>query len=86
LAEAENCPPLRDQLTVIGRSVNAWFTNWVRVAGSADSGRDAPIIMNHWTGIVLRQLANPDPAFNPLPQISALVTALIRAKPAEVPA
>jgi hypothetical protein len=39
--------------------------------------------MNHWTGIVLHQLANPDPAFNPLPQISALVTALIRPQPAE---
>ena len=79
LVEAANCPPLRDQLTVTGRRVNAWFTNWVRIAGSADPGRDAPIIMNHWTGIVLHQLASPDPAFNPLPQISALVTALIRA-------
>jgi DNA-binding transcriptional regulator YbjK len=86
LVEAANCPPLRDRLTVTGRWVNAWFTNWVRIAGSADPGRDAPIIMNHWTGIVLHQLANPDPAFNPLPQISALVTALIRPQPAEVPA
>ena len=86
LVEAANCPPLRDQLTVTGRWVNAWFTNWVRIAGSADPGRDAPIIMNYWTGIVLHQLANPDPAFNPLPQISALVTALIRPQPAELPA
>jgi len=61
LVEAANCPPLRGQLTVTGRRVNAWFTNWVRIAGSADPGRDAPIIMNHWTGIVLHQLANPDP-------------------------
>ncbi len=86
LVEAANCPPRRDQLTVTGRWVNAWFTNWVRIAGSVDPGRDAPIIMNHWTGIVLHQLANPDPAFNPLPQISALVTALIRPQPAEIPA
>ncbi len=86
LVEAANYPPLRDQLTVTGRWVNAWFTNWVRIAGSADPSRDAPLIMNHWTGIVLHQLANPDPAFNPLPQISALVTALIRPQPAEIPA
>ena len=86
LVEAANCPPLRDQLTVTGRRVTAWFTNWVRIAGSADPGRDAPLIMNHWTGIVLHQLANPDPAFNPLPQISALVTALIRPQPTKVPA
>ena len=86
LVEAANRPPLQDQLTVTGKRVNAWFTNWVRIAGSADPGRDAPIIMNHWTGIVLHQLANPDPAFTPLPQISALVTALIRPQPAEIPA
>lgn len=86
LVEAANYPPLREQLTVTGRRVNAWFTNWVRIAGSADPGRHAPIIMNHWTGIVLHQLANPDPAFNPLPPISALVTALIRPQPAEIPA
>ena len=85
LVEAANRPPLQDQLTVTGKRVNAWFTNWVRIAGSADPGRDAPIIMNHWTGIVLHQLANPDPAFSPLPQISALVTALIRPQPAEIP-
>ena len=86
MIEAANYPPLRDQLTVTGRRVNAWFTNWVRIAGSADPGRDAPIIMNHWTGIVLHQLANPDPAFNPLPPITALVTALIRPQPAKLPA
>jgi DNA-binding transcriptional regulator YbjK len=78
LVEAGIHPPLREQLMAVGARVNDWFTNWVRIAGSADPGRDAPVIMNHWTGIVLHQLAGPDPAFDPLPQISALVTALIR--------
>jgi AcrR family transcriptional regulator len=78
LVEAGINPPLREQLMATGARVNAWFTNWVRIAGSPDPGRDAPIIMNHWTGIVLHQLAGPDPAFDPLPQISALVTRLIR--------
>jgi hypothetical protein len=69
-----------------GARVNAWFTNWVRTAGSAEPGRDAPVIMNHWTGIVLHQLAGPDPAFDPFPQISALVTALIGSRLEEAPA
>jgi len=83
LVEAANCSPLRDQLTQTGRWVNAWFTNWIRIAGSADPARDAPIIMNHWTGIVLHQLANPSPDFDPYPQIAALVTAVIRPRAAQ---
>jgi AcrR family transcriptional regulator len=83
LVEAAIYPSLRDQLTETGRRVNAWFTSWVRIAGSADPGRDAPVIMNHWTGIVLHQLANPDPAFDPYPQIAALVTAVIRPRTAQ---
>lgn len=80
LLEAGINPPLRQQLMATGARVNDWFTNWVRIAGSSDPGRDAPIIMNHWTGIVLHQLAGPDPGFDPLPQISALVTVLIRSR------
>lgn len=83
LVEAAIYPPLRDQLTETGRRVNAWFTNWVRIAGSADPDRDAPIIMNHWTGIVLHQLANPGSSFDPYPQISALVAAVIRPRNAQ---
>jgi|SRR6185437_1594434 AcrR family transcriptional regulator len=83
LVEAANCPPLRDQLAETGRWVNAWFTNWIRIAGSADPARDAPIIMNHWTGIVLHQLANPALDFDPYPQIAALVTAVIRPRAAQ---
>ena len=83
LVEAANYPPLREQLTETGRWVNAWFTNWVRIAGSADPARDAPMIMNHWTGIVLHQLANPSPDFDPYPQIAALATVVIRPRAAQ---
>ena len=76
LVEAGIHPSLRAQLSVTGARVNAWFSNWLRVAGSTDPERDAPIIMNHWTGVVLHELAIPDPAFDPYPQISALVTTL----------
>ena len=34
--------------------------------------------MNHWTGLVLHQLASPDPAFEPTAQLTAIVTADLR--------
>ncbi|MFI0482458.1 TetR/AcrR family transcriptional regulator [Actinomadura sp. 9N215] len=86
LVEAGIHPSLRAQLTDTGARVNAWFTNWLRIAGSTDPGRDAPIIMNHWTGVVLHQLANPDPAFDPSAQISALVTTVVRPRSTDAPA
>ena len=86
LVEAGIRPSLRIQLLETGARVSAWFTNWVRIAGSPAPERDAPVIMNHWTGVVLHQLAGTDPAFDPLPQIAALVTALTRPRFTEMPA
>jgi DNA-binding transcriptional regulator YbjK len=77
LLEAGIHPSLRAQLAATGARVNAWFRNWLRIAGSGDPDRDAPIVMNHWTGLVLHQLASPDPAFEPSGQLTALVTAVI---------
>ena len=74
LVEASIHPSLRAQLTAAGTRVNAWFMNWLR------------IVMNHWTGLVLHQLASPDPAFDPSAQIAALVTTVVHPAPAEVPA
>jgi AcrR family transcriptional regulator len=85
LVEAGIHPSLRAQLMATGARVNAWFMNWLRIAGSTDPERDAPIIANHWTGIVLHELAIPDPAFDPCPQIAALVTSVVRPRPSEVP-
>lgn len=85
LVEAGIHPSLRAQLMATGARVNVWYMHWLRIAGSADPERDAPVIMNHWTGLVLHQLAIPDPAFDPSEQIEALVTSVIRPRPAEVP-
>ena len=85
LVEAGIRPSLRAQLAVTGARVNAWFMNWLRIAGSTDPERDGPIVMNHWTGLVLHQLARPDPEFDPSAQLTALVTAVVRPCPAEVP-
>jgi DNA-binding transcriptional regulator YbjK len=86
LVEAAIHPPLRAQLAATGARVNAWFATWLRIAGSADPDRDGPIIMNHWTGLVLHQLAYPDPAFDPTDELTALVTTTIVPRPAEVAA
>ncbi len=86
LVEAGIRPAVRPQLAATGGRVNAWFLHWLRAAGSTDPAHDAPILMNHWTGVVLHQLAMPDPAFDPSEQITALVTTVIRPRAAEVPA
>lgn len=85
LVEAGIHPSLRAQLSTTGAGVNAWFMQWLRVAGSTDPERDGPIIMNHYTGLVLHDLAIPDPAFDPTDQITALVTTVIRPQSVEVP-
>ncbi|GAA2655937.1 TetR/AcrR family transcriptional regulator [Paractinoplanes durhamensis] len=77
LVEAGIRPALRDQLGATGANVNAWFRAWLLLAGSADPERDGPIIMNHWTGIVLHELARPAPKFDPASQIHTLLTSLI---------
>jgi AcrR family transcriptional regulator len=85
LVEAGIRPAIRAQLLAGGARVNAWFMTWLRVAGSTDPERDAPIIMNHYTGVVLHDLAIPDPAFDPTDQITTLVTTVIGPRSAELP-
>ena len=65
LVEAAIHPSLRAQLRPPAAGSTPGSPHWLRIAGSTDPERDAPIIMNHWTGIVLHQLAIPDPAFDP---------------------
>jgi DNA-binding transcriptional regulator YbjK len=85
LLEAANHPPLRRKLTEGGARVRAWFLNWMRIAGSTDPEREAPLIMNHFTGLVLHQLANPDPEFGPTAEIAELVPRVIRPRTTEEP-
>jgi len=77
LVEAGIRPSLRAQLLLTGARVNAYFLNWLRIAGSANPERDVPLIANHWTGLILHELAIPDPAFDPSDQIRALVTSVL---------
>jgi AcrR family transcriptional regulator len=77
LVESAIRPALREQLAATGGRVRLWFTNWLRLIGSTDPDRHTGIVMNSWTGLVLHQLAYPNPAFDPTGELTALVTALV---------
>ncbi|HEV7709700.1 MAG TPA: TetR/AcrR family transcriptional regulator [Asanoa sp.] len=77
LVEAAHHPALRAALLAAGSRVDAWFTMWLRVAGSTNPERDAPILMNAYSGLILHELANPDPAFDPGGRLTPLVEALM---------
>ncbi|MBO3742263.1 TetR/AcrR family transcriptional regulator [Actinoplanes flavus] len=77
LVEAGIQPELRARLRETGGRVNTWFMAWLRFAGSTDPERHAPILMNHWTGAVLHELAMPDPDFDPSAQFTALAEAVL---------
>jgi DNA-binding transcriptional regulator YbjK len=76
LVEAGNNAKIRHQLAATGSRVNAWFANWLRLIGSRDLERDVHVLGNYITGLMLHQLAIPDPAFNPTDTIIALLESL----------
>ena len=73
LLEAGNNPRIRRRLAETGDRVNAWFANWLRQIGSADTDRDVHVLGNYITGLMLHQLAMPDPRFDPAEEIVALL-------------
>lgn len=77
LVESANNPALREQMAATGARVSAWFTNWLRLVGSPDPDHHMHVIGNYVTGLVLHQLAIPDPEFDPTEKLVALLEALI---------
>jgi len=84
LVEAGHNPRIRHQLAQTGSRVNAWFANWLRLIGSGDTDHDVHVLGNYITGLMLHQLAIPDPGFDPADKITALLESLVR--PAGTPA
>jgi AcrR family transcriptional regulator len=76
LVEAGNNAKIRHQLAETGSRVNAWFANWLRLIGSRDPGHDVHVLGNYITGLMLHQLAIPDPGFDPADKITALLESL----------
>jgi AcrR family transcriptional regulator len=78
LVEAGHNASIRRQLTETGSRVNVWFANWLRLIGSADTSRDVHVVGNYVTGLMLHQLAMPDPGFDPADKITALLESLVQ--------
>ena len=83
LIEAAQHHDIRPRLAAGGERVNARFRTWMRLVGSSDPDHDMHVVANYWTGLVLHQLALPDPRFDPTDHLTALLTSLI---PAAAPA
>jgi DNA-binding transcriptional regulator YbjK len=79
LVEAGHNAKIRHQLAETGSRVNAWFATWLTLIGSADTGRDVHVLGNYLTGLMLHQLAIPDPGFDPADTITALLESLVKA-------
>jgi DNA-binding transcriptional regulator YbjK len=77
LVESARRPELRVQLMETGARINTWVTAWLRLSGSAEPERDMHLLANYYTGLVLHELAIPDPAFDPYPRLAALLSSLI---------
>ena len=85
LVESANNPGLREPMAAVGGRVSTWFANWLRLIGSADPEQDTHVVGNYLTGLVLHQLAMPDPHFDPTEKITSLLESLIGARPAPIP-
>lgn len=79
LVEAAVRPPLRAQLMATGGRVSRYFTNWLRTTGIEDAESAMPIVANYIVGLVLHQMAYPDPAFDPAPGLRLLIHSLMPA-------
>jgi len=87
LVEAGHNAKIRRQLAETGSRVNAWLANWLRLIGSVDPDHDVHVLGNYITGLMLHQLAMPDPGFDPTDKITALLESLVSppGRPRETP-
>jgi len=80
LVESANSQGLREHMDATGRRVSTWMGNWLRLVGSTDPDHDTHVLGNYLTGLVLHQLAIPDPHFDPTDKITAVLESLISAR------
>lgn len=76
--EAALHPELQQQLAETARAVREWAARWLRALGSPDPDGDCRLILNQLDGIMLHQLAFPDPTFDPDRETAVLVRAIVK--------
>ncbi|WP_020579389.1 TetR/AcrR family transcriptional regulator [Actinopolymorpha alba] len=74
--EAAQAPSLQEHLTLTREHVLTWAAGWLEEVGSSDPRDDAALLLDLFDGLLLHQLASPDPAFDPAPRLSALIEIL----------
>jgi DNA-binding transcriptional regulator YbjK len=77
--EAARQPQLQQRLAETARTVRKWGAQWLRALGSTDPEGRCQLILDQLDGIMLHQLAFPDPSFNPDRAITILVGAIVTA-------
>jgi AcrR family transcriptional regulator len=85
LVESANNPTLREQMAATGGRVSSYFATWSRLIGSSDPDHAVHVVGNYLTGLVLHQLAIPDPHFDPTDKIISLLESLVRPGLASAP-
>lgn len=77
LVEGAFRPQVRPTLAATGARVGIWSQNWLKMVGSRDPERDAYVLAQNVSGLVLHQLSYPDPGFDAEPTLRVLLEALI---------
>jgi DNA-binding transcriptional regulator YbjK len=75
--EAARHPRLQRRLADTGDRIRAWGAQWLRAVGSRDPDRDTRIVLDQLDGLILHQLAFPDPAFDPAGRLAVLIDAVV---------
>jgi len=78
LVEAGHNAAIRRRVAENGSRVDAWFAVWLRLIGSHDPDH-LHLVANYLTGLILHQLAVPDPAFDPTAMIAGFLESLVAA-------
>jgi hypothetical protein len=71
--EAAFHPELRGAIAAGRAQLQAWGAEWIRRLGSPDPVRHFWALMAMMDGLLAHQFAVPDPAFDPVPAIRALL-------------
>ncbi len=80
--EATNQPVLRSEITNLQDEIGVWMVPLLTELGSSDSSRDVHHLLALMDGLVINQLTNPRPDFDPTRAVNALLDGITAARPA----
>ncbi len=75
-------PELQGVLGATAAEIRGWGARWLAAVGSPEPERHCQLVLNHLDGMLLHRVAFPDAAGDPLPELSALLAALLPDGPA----